>query len=245
MNRDTFSVIDNFLNKPGEIIMLLETNESIREKFEYGLLLAEIYKKFSLDEDMKERLMEKTSVLFQSIRDNSIRREGTLLVHLLRIIYIYNKYVPEHEKTDGIIEINDNLIKKLIHNSIIFQYPKQQKASQASAAAEEYTELIEPNNAKEEEYIRNNQDFLNSLLLEKITEIKPHEFSFRSIYSVTIPNFVETIGEYAFAITPLTHITIPKSVKFIGDNAFEGTGITPEMIPESVRLRGDVFRLFR
>ena len=64
---------------------------------------------------------------------------------------------------------------------------------------------------------------------------------FISLHSVTIPNFVKRICEYAFAVNPLTHITIPISLEYIDNGAFEDTGITPEMIPKSVKLGENVF----
>ena len=58
--------------------------------------------------------------------------------------------------------------------------------------------------------------------------------------SVTIPNSVTSIGDYAFAdCTGLTSVTIPDSVTSIGDYAFHGcTGLTSVTIPNSVTSIG-------
>lgn len=57
--------------------------------------------------------------------------------------------------------------------------------------------------------------------------------------SVTIPNSVTNIGEYAFSHTGLTSLTIPNSVTAIGYCAFTGcTGLTSLDIPESVTQFG-------
>ena len=59
--------------------------------------------------------------------------------------------------------------------------------------------------------------------------------------SITIPNSVTSIGDYAFCgCTGLTSITIPTSVTSIGDYAFCGcTGLTSITIPTSVTSIGD------
>ena len=55
-----------------------------------------------------------------------------------------------------------------------------------------------------------------------------------SLTSVTIPNSVTSIGDYAFSGTSLTSVTIPNSVTSIGDYAFSGTSLTSVTIPNSV-----------
>ncbi len=59
--------------------------------------------------------------------------------------------------------------------------------------------------------------------------------------SISIPNSVKSIGDYAFAIcTNLTSIDIPNSVKSIGDYAFnQCTGLTSVAIPNSVTSIGN------
>ena len=58
--------------------------------------------------------------------------------------------------------------------------------------------------------------------------------------SVTIPNSVTSIGEYAFCYCgSLTSVTIPNSVTSIGKGAFEGcSGLTSVTIPNSVTSIG-------
>ncbi len=61
-----------------------------------------------------------------------------------------------------------------------------------------------------------------------------------SLTSVTIPNSVTSIGEYAFYSTLLTSIIIPNSVTSIGSSAFEDcTSLTSITIPDSVTSIGD------
>ncbi|MCQ2129649.1 MAG: leucine-rich repeat domain-containing protein, partial [Bacteroidaceae bacterium] len=62
-----------------------------------------------------------------------------------------------------------------------------------------------------------------------------------SLTSITIPNSVTTIGDFAFASCgSLTSITIPNSVTTIGDYAFYGCGsLTSITIPNSVTTIGN------
>jgi hypothetical protein len=55
-----------------------------------------------------------------------------------------------------------------------------------------------------------------------------------SIASVTIPDSVEIIGNYAFAGTGLTAIELPDSLRVIGDNAFYDTQLAEFNIPDGV-----------
>jgi uncharacterized repeat protein (TIGR02543 family) len=47
-----------------------------------------------------------------------------------------------------------------------------------------------------------------------------------SMISVTIPDSVTSIGDYAFASTDIISVTLPASVTSIGDGAFSGTSLT-------------------
>ncbi len=66
-------------------------------------------------------------------------------------------------------------------------------------------------------------------------------FAFRdcsSLTSVTIPNSITTIDDYAFDGCPLTAITIPDSVTSIGNHAFDRCALTAVTIPDSVTSIG-------
>ncbi|MBR3939540.1 MAG: leucine-rich repeat domain-containing protein, partial [Bacteroidales bacterium] len=84
-----------------------------------------------------------------------------------------------------------------------------------------------------------------------VTELRPilgsssyYYGSFEScsgLTSVTIPNSVTSIGEYAFYnCSGLTSVTIPNSVTSIGESAFRGcSGLTSVTIPNSVTTIGE------
>lgn len=55
-----------------------------------------------------------------------------------------------------------------------------------------------------------------------ITEIGNNAFSnCQKVYTISLPNRLVSIGEYAFCYLPITSVTIPPSVKSIGNYAFE------------------------
>ena len=66
-------------------------------------------------------------------------------------------------------------------------------------------------------------------------------FGCTGLTSITIPDGVKKIGEYAFQkCTGLTSVTIPDGVESIGDYAFQGcTGLTSITIPDGVEIIGD------
>jgi hypothetical protein len=63
-------------------------------------------------------------------------------------------------------------------------------------------------------------------------------FAENQLTSITIPNNVIEIGDYAFFGNQLTSITIPNSVIEIGDYAFSGNQLTSVSIPASVAIIG-------
>ena len=61
-----------------------------------------------------------------------------------------------------------------------------------------------------------------------------------SLTSITIPNSVTSIGDYAFAATSLTSVTIPNSVTSIGYQAFTfAASLTSVTLPNSITSIGD------
>ena len=68
------------------------------------------------------------------------------------------------------------------------------------------------------------------------------DYAFRNTYlltSITIPSSVTTIGNYAFAGSGLNSITLPSSVTTIGNYAFAGSGLNSITIPSSVTTIGN------
>ena len=65
-------------------------------------------------------------------------------------------------------------------------------------------------------------------------------FANKSLISVTIPNSVTSIGDYAFAANQLTSVTIPNSVTAIGKGAFSTNQLTSVTIPSSTKEIGIV-----
>ena len=70
-----------------------------------------------------------------------------------------------------------------------------------------------------------------------ITILK-HSFNSNQLASVTIPNSVQSIGEFAFYNNQLTNVVIPNSVTSIGAGAFYGNQLTNVTIPNSVTSIG-------
>ena len=87
--------------------------------------------------------------------------------------------------------------------------------------------------------------FYGCLLLSHITlgplyEISDRVFSQCGIRSVTIPESVEKIGEYAFdGCDKLLSVTIPDNVESIGAYAFDGDGLCKLVIGHGVKKIGN------
>ncbi len=81
--------------------------------------------------------------------------------------------------------------------------------------------------------VRNDQEFLQRLGVV-YSEISDKSFNNFNLTSVTIPNFIRTIGYYAFAFNQLITVNIPDSITFIGDGAFYKNQLTSVNIPNSV-----------
>ena len=88
----------------------------------------------------------------------------------------------------------------------------------------------------------NNELATSITIPNSVTRIGNYAFSgCTGLTSVTIPNSVTSIGNYAFYnCTGLTSVVIPDSVTSIGRSAFEGcTGLTSITIPDSVTSIGE------
>ena len=74
-----------------------------------------------------------------------------------------------------------------------------------------------------------------------VTEIKPYSFAGCSnVSSISIPETVTTIGDYAFEYSGFSYVQIPNSVVNIGKRAFENCWqLTYVMIPNSVKNIGE------
>ena len=155
------------------------------------------------------------------------RTWGKLHLGKKRLVKIYNKYLPDKDKVELLIEavkrhgelkiiFEDDLLKKLLNKSITFNYNKDKPTS---------IEQEEPHTKEQEEAIRSDQDFLAKLLSPEVFEqekiIKSETFKRMNITHITIPNYVTIIEANAFPENYLTSVTIPDSVKKIHPNAFK------------------------
>ena len=78
---------------------------------------------------------------------------------------------------------------------------------------------------------------INGVTVKVIGATNPgaqQSFYAKGITSVTIPDSVTSIGDYAFMSSQLTSVTIGNSVTSIGNNAFYGNRLTSITIPDSV-----------
>ena len=64
------------------------------------------------------------------------------------------------------------------------------------------------------------------------------ESSDRTLTSVTLPETITSIGEYAFCTTQMSSIELPQSLTSIGDYAFAGSLLTTVTLPDNVSSLG-------
>lgn len=110
----------------------------------------------------------------------------------------------------------------------------------------EYTYATNENGITLEGYIGNSTEIVIPSQIDgkKVTCIGQYAFGFannaKEITSVTIPDTVETIDDYAFNwCKKLKDVNIPSSVKKIGKRAFCNTALETITIPESVTSIGN------
>ncbi|MCL2109046.1 MAG: glycoside hydrolase family 11 protein, partial [Oscillospiraceae bacterium] len=73
-----------------------------------------------------------------------------------------------------------------------------------------------------------------------VTEIGLSAFANKTaLATVTIPDSVTSIGNFAFAKTTLTTVTLPANLKSIGAHAFDSVPVTKIVIPASVNSIGE------
>src|SRR5574344_2155536 len=80
---------------------------------------------------------------------------------------------------------------------------------------------------------------INSVIIPDTVTALPAAFAYNQLTSVTIPNSVTSIGEYAFASNQLTSVTIPNSITSISNFAFFHNQLTSVVIPNSVTSIGN------
>jgi hypothetical protein len=71
---------------------------------------------------------------------------------------------------------------------------------------------------------------------QEVTGIKGNVFYGKNLTSLTLPDSLTVIGDYAFAYNQLTHVTIPYGVTSIGKYAFANNRLTGLYIPGSVSM---------
>ena len=73
----------------------------------------------------------------------------------------------------------------------------------------------------------------------RVTAVGNRAFYFcRELFSLTLPEGMESIGNYAFAYTSLQGVTLPSTLKTIGERAFYANNIDALVIPEGVETIG-------
>jgi hypothetical protein len=78
---------------------------------------------------------------------------------------------------------------------------------------------------------------------DTVTIIGASAFYNTSITSITLPNTITSIHDYAFyGCTGLTTLVLPNSVKMIGKKSFYNTGLTSVTAPPLYYVGPDAFR---
>lgn len=63
-----------------------------------------------------------------------------------------------------------------------------------------------------------------------------------NLKTVTLPDSLEDIGNYAFSYCPVDSITLPQNLKFLGDGAFAGCALKEITIPDGItEIKGHTF----
>ena len=89
------------------------------------------------------------------------------------------------------------------------------------------------------EYDKYEKKIIKVVIKDGVTTIGAEAFRCRNMTSITIPNSVTSIGEWAFGSShSLQEIIIPNSIKTIGSNAFIFSGLKSIIIPNSVKEIG-------
>lgn len=83
-------------------------------------------------------------------------------------------------------------------------------------------------------------DYIDNKPITEIASYLPNESVFpKEIHSITLPDHLEKIGDYALYQTEISEIELPDTVNSIGKNAFSQTFLEEIHLPDSVTEVGD------
>lgn len=156
------------------------------------------------------------------IQNEFDRNKCTQYYNMCKLLNIYNKYIQGG--------YNNELINKNVLHEILYK-----------------TILVE-NSTFDTNTIRNDQNYLLELGASPIVNIE--DFAFANYESnrslnydqfigiknnlLTIPDTVETIGNYSFSNNLLTTLIIPDTITSIGDGSFQRNKIFSLVLPDSL-----------